>query len=167
MSDTLQIVVSGLVDGCVYALIALGMTLVYSISRVINLAQGGFVVLAALMAVSLQQHSGLAPLAVAVIVVVLFAGVLAAVDRAVIMPGARRTTPDRMLLVTVGLLQAIGGLLLLVWGNLPYTMRPFPPGVTTSVAGTRINSQYFWIIGVLALSVVTLWFLLHRTGWAW
>lgn len=163
MSDTFQIVLSGLVDGCVYALIALGMTLVYSISRVINLAQGGFVVLAALTAVSLQQHTGLAPLAVAAIVVVGFAAGGAAVDRLIILPGARRTTPDRMLLVTVGLLQAIGGFLLLVWGNLPYTMRPFPPDSTTEVAGVRIASQYLWIIGVLALSVVTLWALLHRT----
>src|SRR5262245_29200901 len=105
MTATVEVLVSGLVDGCVYALIALGMTLVYSISRVINLAQGGFVVLAALTAVSLQQRTNLAPLAVALIVVVLFAGVLAVVDRVVILPGARRTTSDRMLLITVGLLQ--------------------------------------------------------------
>jgi branched-subunit amino acid ABC-type transport system permease component len=163
VSDTLQIVLSGLVDGCVYALIALGMTLVYSISRVINLAQGGLVVLAALTAVSLEAHTGLAPLAVAAIVVVGFAAGGAVLDRVVILPGARRTTPDRMLLVTVGLLQAIGGFLLLVWGDLPYTMRPFPPDGTAEVAGVRIASQYVWIIGVLALSVVTLWALLHRT----
>lgn len=164
MSGTLQIVVSGLVDGCVYALIALGMTLVYSISRVINLAQGGFVVLAALTAVSLQQRTGLAPLAVAAIVVVLFAGVLAVIDRVVIMPGTRRTTPDRMLLVTVGLLQAIGGLLLLVWGNLPYTMRPFTSGAAAVAAGVRINPQYYWIVGALVVSVAGLWLLLHRSS---
>jgi branched-subunit amino acid ABC-type transport system permease component len=163
MSGTVQIIISGLVDGCVYALIALGMTLVYAISRVINLAQGGFVVLAALTAVSVQQHTGLDPITVAAIVVVLFTAGLAAVDRVVIMPGARRAAPDRMLLVTVGLLQAIGGLLLLVWGNLPYTMRPFPPGSTTVLAGVRINSQYVWIVGLLAVSVLTLWLLLHRT----
>lgn len=164
MSGTLQIVVSGLVDGCVYALIALGMTLVYSISRVINLAQGGFVVLAALTAVSLQQRTGLAPLVVAAMVVVLFAGVLAVIDRVVIMPGTRRTTPDRMLLVTVGLLQAIGGLLLLVWGNLPYTMRPFTSGDAAVVAGVRINPQYYWIVGALVVSVAGLWLLLHRSS---
>ncbi|MEU9348528.1 branched-chain amino acid ABC transporter permease [Streptomyces sp. NPDC048278] len=164
MSDTLQIVLSGLVDGCVYALIALGMTLVYSISRVINLAQGGFVVLAALTAVSLEQHTGLPELAVAALVVILFAGGLAVIDRLVITPGARRTTPDRMLLVTVGLLQAIGGLLLVVWGSLPYTMDPFPPSGTTVVGGVRINSQYYWIVGALAVSVAGLWLLLHRTA---
>jgi branched-subunit amino acid ABC-type transport system permease component len=163
VNGTLEVVISGLVDGCVYALIALGMTLVYSISRVINLAQGGFVVLAALTAVSLQQRTGWAPLVVAPVIVVLFAGVLAGVDRAIILPGARRTTPERMLLITVGVLQAIGGLLLVAWGNLPYTMQAFPPGRTLVVGSLRINSQYLWIIGVLALSVVGLWAVLHRT----
>jgi len=108
MSGFVQVVLGGLVEGCVYALIALGMSVVYSISRIINLAQGGFVVLAALTAVSLQQHLRLPPLAVVPIVVVLFALLLAAVDRVVMLPGARRATPDRMLLITVGLLQAIG-----------------------------------------------------------
>jgi branched-chain amino acid transport system permease protein len=163
VNGTLEVVISGLVDGCVYALIALGTNLVYSISRVINLAQGGFVVLAALTAVSLQSRTGWPPLLVAPVVVVLYTGVLAGVDRCVILPGARRTTPERMLLITVGLLQAIGGLLLVLWGNLPYTMQPFPPGRTLMIGGLRVNSQYLWIIGVLALSVAGLWAVLHRT----
>ncbi|RBM21650.1 hypothetical protein DI005_08955 [Prauserella sp. PE36] len=62
MTGFVQVLLSGLVDGCVCALIALGMSIVYSISRIINLAQGGFVVLAALTAVSRQQHLQLAPL---------------------------------------------------------------------------------------------------------
>jgi branched-subunit amino acid ABC-type transport system permease component len=108
LSSTLQVVFSGLIDGCVYALIAVGMSLVYSITRVINLAQGGFVVLAALLAVALQ-NAGLHPLLALVVVVVVLAVCLAALDRVVLQPAARRATPDRLLLVTVGLLQAVGG----------------------------------------------------------
>lgn len=163
MTGFLQVVLGGLVDGCVYALIALGMSIVYSISRIINLAQGGFVVLAALTAVSLQQWLGLPPLAIVPIVVVLFAAVLAIVDRIVMVPGAQRATNDRMLLITVGLLQAIGGFVLLVWGNLPYTMRPFTDGSAVVIGGIRIVPQYFWIAGALLLAVVGLWYLLNRT----
>jgi branched-subunit amino acid ABC-type transport system permease component len=159
----IQVVLGGLVDGCVYALIALGMSVVYSISRIINLAQGGFVVLSALTAVSLQQFLGLPPLAIVPIVVVLFAAVLAAVDRIVMVPAAHRATNDRMLLITVGLLQAIGGFVLLVWGNLPYTMQPFTSGAAVTIGGVRIVPQYFWIIGALLLAVAGLWYLLHRT----
>jgi branched-subunit amino acid ABC-type transport system permease component len=163
MTGFVQVVLGGLVEGCVYALIALGMSVVYSISRIINLAQGGFVVLAALTAVTLQQHLRLPPLAVVPIVVVLFALLLAAVDRVVMLPGARRATPDRMLLITVGILQAIGGLILLVWGNLPYTMQPFTGGGAVVLGGVRVVPQYFWVAGALLVAVVALWYLLNRT----
>lgn len=164
MTELIQVVIGGLADGCVYALIALGVSLVYSISRIINLAQGGFVVLAALTAVSVQQWLGVPPLVTVVIVVPLFAVLLAVVERVVMAPAAARATPDRMLLVTVGLLQAIGGFLLLAWGNLPYTMKPFSGGGAITIGGVRIVSQYLWLAGALVLAVAALWFLVHRTS---
>ena len=163
MTATLQVLLGGLVDGCVYALIAVGMSLAYSITRVINLAQGGFVVLAALVSVSLQA-AGLPPLLTLVVVIVLFAGLLAGVDRTIIRPAARRATPDRMLLVTVGILQAVGGLLLLVWGNLPYTASPFTAGPPLDLGGVLVQRQQLWIVGLLVLAVLGLWLLLNRTG---
>jgi branched-chain amino acid transport system permease protein len=162
MTATMQVVLGGLVDGCVYALIAVGMSLVYSIARVINLAQGGVVVLAALLSVSLQQ-AGLGPLLAVIVVVAVLSLGMAAVDRIVILPAARRVTPDRMLLVTVGLLQAIGGILLLVWGNLPYTAKPFTAGSPLVIAGVAIQRQQLWIAGILFLAVVGLGLLLTRT----
>jgi branched-subunit amino acid ABC-type transport system permease component len=162
LAPTLQVLLSGLVDGCVYALIAVGMSLVYSITRVINLAQGGFVVLAALLAVSLQ-NAGVNPLLTLLVVVVVLAVTLAGIDRLVILPASRRATPERMLLVTVGLLQAIGGLLLLVWGNLPYTARPFTAGDPFTVLGVAVQRQQLWILGALLVAVVGLGLLLNRT----
>lgn len=163
MTGFIQVLLGGLIDGCVYALIALGMSIVYSISRIINLAQGGFVVLAALTAVSLQQTLGLPPLAVVPIVVVAFAALLAVIDWGVMAPGTRRVTSDRMLLITVGLLQAIGGLVLLIWGNLPYTMQPFTGSGAVVIGGIRIVPQYFWIVGALLVVVIGLWYLLNQT----
>ncbi|MCW2946720.1 MAG: hypothetical protein JWR24_3437 [Actinoallomurus sp.] len=164
MVDSIQVVLGGLIVGCVYALIAVGMSLIYSVSRIINLAQGGFVVLAALTAVSLQQRLGTSPFVVLVLVVLIFTVGLGAVDIVVMRPAARRATPDQVLLVTVGVLQTIGGLLLLLWGSLPYTMQPFTGAKPLVIGGVKIATQYFWIVGALALAVAGLWFLLHRTG---
>ena len=164
MSEAIQVVIGGLIVGSVYALIALGMSVIFSISRVINLAQGGFVVLAALTAVSIQQAFNPAPILLLIVTCALFAFVLAAVDLLVILPGSRRAGPDRLLLITVGLLQALGGLLLVVWGNLPYSMRPFSSPNSLTLLGVRIETQYFWVVGVLALCTVGLWFLLQRTS---
>lgn len=163
MQATLQVLLSGLVDGCVYALIAVGMSLVYSMTSVINLAQGGFVVLAALLAVSLQ-NAGLNPLLTVVVVAVALSVGLAVVDRVVFLPASRRgATNDRMLLVSVGVLQAVGGLLLLVWGNLPYTAKPFTTGQPLVVFGVAVQRQQLWVIGILLVAVVGLSLLLNRT----
>jgi branched-subunit amino acid ABC-type transport system permease component len=162
LTPTLQVLLGGLVDGCVYALVAVGMSLVYSITKVINLAQGGFVVLAALLSVSLQQ-AGLSPLLALLVVVVVLALGMAAVDRVVMLPASRRASPDRLLLVTVGLLQAVGGILLLVWGNLPYTSKPFTSGAPLNIAGVAVQRQQLWIAAILLLVVVGVGLLLNRT----
>jgi branched-chain amino acid transport system permease protein len=164
MRDIAETIIGGLVVGSVYALIALGMSLIYSISKVINLSQGAFVVLAALTGVSFQHSLHISGPVLLVVVAVTFAVVLAVVDLAVIRPGARRASPDRMLLITVGLLQAIGGFLLLRWGNLPYTMRPFSRTAIVTVAGLRLSTQFFWVLGILLLSLVAMWLLLRRSG---
>lgn len=164
MKGVLQVLAGGLVVGSVYALIALGMSLVYSMSRVINLAQGAFVVLAALTSVSLESATQLPPIVLLLLTALIFAVALALLEIVVIRPGTRRAGSERMLLITVGVLQAIGGLLLIVWGNLPYTMQAFSrPGAIT-VGGVRLATQYFWVAGVLLVSLAALWVLLNRTS---
>lgn len=163
MSDYLQSILGGLADGCVYALIALGMSVIYSISRIISLAQGGFVVLAALTAVSLQSGLGISPLATLPIVVVIFSVGMVVLAKIVIEPAVKRATPERLLLVTVGMLQAVGGLLLVGWGNLPYTMPSFTGEHPVKVAGLSLPTQYFWLAGALVISIIGLWVLLTKT----
>lgn len=158
-----QILIGGLTTGTVYALIAIGMSLVYSISRVINLAQGGFVVLAALLAVTLEARFRLPFWLDLLVVIALVAGLHALLELVVIRPAAGRASPERMLLVTVGALQATGGLLLLLWGNQPYTMPPFTGFRSLSVGQVLLPTQSLWVWGALALAVVGLWVMLNRT----
>lgn len=159
-----QVLVGGITLGAVYVLIALGMSLVHSISRVINLAQGGFVVLAALGAAVLQSRWHL-PLALDLgLVLAAMTGLLAAIEVTVVRPATRRATPDRLLLVTVGLLQATGGLLLVAWGNQPYTMQPFTGTRPLALDGVLIPTQALWVLGALLISVTGLRLLLYRTG---
>jgi branched-subunit amino acid ABC-type transport system permease component len=164
VTDVLQVVAGGLVVGGVYALIALGMSLIYSISRVINLAQGAFVVLAALTAVALRSALHLNPVLLLLVTAVIFGVALAGLDVVVIRPGTRRAGSERMLLITVGVLQAVGGILLIFWGNLPYTMKSFSRPASVTLGGVRLPTQYAWVAGVLVVSLVALWFLLNRTA---
>lgn len=158
-----QDVIGGLTVGAVYALVALGMALVYSVSRVINLAQGGFVILAGLLAVKVAQDLHLSTLPTVVIVVAGMVVVVGVVDLVVIRPAIHRATREGMLLVTVGLLQAVGGVLLVGWGNYPYTMRPWTGQRAVAIGSLRVPTQTFWVLGALAVSVLVLWLALERT----
>nr|WP_274636432.1 branched-chain amino acid ABC transporter permease [Microbacterium bovistercoris] len=167
-ADITQTLIGGIVTGSVYALIALGMSLIYSMSKVINLSQGAFVVLAALVAVTIDENVPMHPVVLLILVGVVFAALFAGLDAVVIRPGAKRAGTQRLLLITIGVLQAVGGLLLVVWGNNPYTMNPFgtgndPSRASVVVGGVHLSTQYFWVVGILLLSVLGLWLLLSRT----
>src|SRR5260221_14711129 len=63
-AQLLQFVVSGLTLGCIYALVALGFTIIFNSSGIVNFAQGDFVMLSALFAASLSSFAVPLPVAV-------------------------------------------------------------------------------------------------------
>ncbi len=58
MNEAIQIALGGILQGCIYALLAVGFSLVFRVTGVINLAQGGFCILGALLAHSMQTGLG-------------------------------------------------------------------------------------------------------------
>src|SRR6266851_4931326 len=68
-AQILQFVFSGLTLGCIYALVALGFTIIFNSSGIVNFAQGDFVMLSALFAASLSSFA--VPLPVAVLLAVI------------------------------------------------------------------------------------------------
>lgn len=119
-----QLVASGLAQGAIYGLVALGFTLVYVATRVVNFAQGEFVMLGALSGYTL--HVGLGyPLAVAVVAAGLLASLAGLVtERTAVYPlrGYRSSIAWVMSTLAVGLILRSGAML--TWGRVPL---PFPP----------------------------------------
>jgi branched-chain amino acid transport system permease protein len=161
--DFLQILIGGLIVGATYALIAVGFSLVYQVTGVINLAQGAACVLTALLAWSLESHVGLfvglaAPLAI--VAATLLGTGLGAVT---FVPGLRRLSNANMLMLTAGLLTLAEGLFLLIWGSQPYALPPFTGDRPLSVGGLLVPPQGLWIIATTILVIAALWYLLTRT----
>lgn len=164
MNAALEIAIGGLVEGSVFALVAIGFALVYRVTGTINLAQGAFVILGALSTYSFEQTLGLpaALAALAALAVAAAVGFVLAVG--VFAPGLRRLPPSGMVMLTSGMLTLFEGAALLVWGSQPYQLPPFSGYHPVSLGGVLIPTQAFWDVGITAVVVALLWYVLQRTS---
>lgn len=162
MTDFLQLAFAGLSVGAVYALIGIGFVAIFTVSEVINLAQGEFAALSGLIAIS-AVASGL-PLPVAVLVAVASVAVVALLmERLTIAPVKRMTTLTSIIL-TLGVSTALKAVMLIVWGPNSQGLEAFP-GENVTVLGVSIRSQELWILGITAVvAVAVIWFY-EQTGW--
>lgn len=163
MIQAIQIVIGGLLQGAVFAVLALGFSLVYRVTGVINLAQGGFCVLGALLMYSLQVAWGL-PIPIALIgalLLTILGGVILGVTTFV--PAVNRLPISNIFVMTAGLLTLIQGVLLIGWSSQPYALPPISGEAPVEILGIRVPTQGFWIVGAAALIIVSLWWLLAKT----
>jgi branched-chain amino acid transport system permease protein len=161
----LQILVSGVVTGGIYALIAIGFVIVYKATGVINFATGELMMLGAFFCYSAMTAAH-APFALALLVAVLAAGgVGAAVERVVLRPllGKRAIS---VIMVTIGLSAVFKGLAQIIWSG---EYRAFPPIFPRApvVLGSVIlpsRQAYPFLIAMGAIALVALLFRFTRTG---
>jgi branched-chain amino acid transport system permease protein len=163
MTEILQIVLSGAQVGCIYALIALGFSLVYRVTNVINLSQGAFCLIGALFTYSLEVEFGWALPAAAAVAAVATTALGALAGALTFVPGLPRLSNANMLMLTAGLLTLFEGLMLVTWGSQPYALPPFSGQEPVAVAALLIPTQQFWIVGTTILIIFVLWYLLQKT----
>lgn len=156
MSDLLQLVFAGLSQGAIYGLIAIGFVAIFSVSGVINLAQGEFAALAGLVAIS-ATGSGL-PLPVAAVLAVVTVAIVAVVMERLTIAPVRRMTSLVSIILTLGVSTALKAFLLLVYGPDAEGLRPIMAG-GFDVIGVNIRYQDLWILGVAAaVAAAVSWF---------
>jgi branched-chain amino acid transport system permease protein len=153
----------GLINGSFYALLSLGLAIIFGLIGIVNIAQGAFYMVGAFFAWILLQWLGvgywpsliLSPLAVAILGVVL--------ERTLVF---RIYGPDHMpgLLLTLGLLMVIQGMFVYIFGA---AARPYP--VPTELRGAIDLGFLFlpryrvWIVVVAIVLCFATWYLIERT----
>jgi len=163
VSTILQIVIGGLLQGGVFAIAALGFSLVFRVTNVVNLAQGAFCVLGAMGMYYFQVSFGwpIFPATIAAVASTtafsLLLGALAFV------PAVSRLPPSSALVLTAGLLTFFVGVTLLVWGNQPYALPPFSGEAPLVIGDLRIPSQAIWLVSISTIIIAGLWLLLQKT----
>ena len=164
MGEAAQIIIGGVLQGSVFAIVALGFTLVFRVTSAINLSQGAFCILGALAMYSLEQSFGWPAGAAAAGAIVATAALGALIGATTFVPALSRLPTSSLFILTAGLLTLLEGLALVVWGSQPYALPPFSGEAPVSILGVRMPTQGFWIAGAAAAIIVGIWALLMRTA---
>lgn len=155
---------SGLSTGSIYAIVGLGYMIIYSVTRVVNFAQGEFLMLGGMLTSTfiLKGFS----LGVAILIATMITTVIGLVFYQAVIYPIRRAPGFALILVTFGVSIIIRGVAMLCWGtdprNIPYFTRSDP----IPVLGALLNAQSLWVIvSTLVIAVgLFLFFRLTVTG---
>lgn len=164
MEKLSYLLLAGITNGSVYGLIGLSLSIIYGSSRVINFAQGDFVMLGALSAIMFVTTFGMPwYLAIPGVISVVLVTALA-LNFGVYRPMIRRKAPPLTIMMgTLGASIVIYGLALLAWGP----EQKFVPSILSLkpiFLGPLItNPQQLAIIAVFAAFLILTWFILYRT----
>jgi branched-chain amino acid transport system permease protein len=158
----LEQVVNGLVLGGYYLLIALGLSLIFSVGGVVNLAHGAFYALGAYTSVEIAKHLGFAPAVALSPVAVALLGIL---FERFLLRRFYTADPILSLLLTFGLALVTEQAIRMIWGAAPLPAS-MPQGLKGSVElGDFLFSRYRLLLLAIVAAVLTgIWFLLNRTS---
>jgi branched-chain amino acid transport system permease protein len=157
----LQHLLNGLLAGAYYLLIALGLSLIFSLGGIVNLAHGAFYAIGAYLAVTIGAHLGFSG---AVLISPVLVGLLGVVVERLLFRRFYKKDPALSLLLTFGLAMVAEQSLRMIFGAPPLSW-----SIPSALRGQLIVGSFIYpyyrllIIVVAALCVGGLWLLLQKT----
>lgn len=147
MSLFTQLTLTGLTNGAILALAALGFVLIYKSSDVINFAQGEFLLVGAYLTYALVGEMGLFwPLGVLVTMgIAVLLGIV--VERFVLRPMIGEPIIS-VIMVTIGLSSVMKAVVNAIWGTAGRPFPPFIPSQPVKILGATIGADRLWAIAV-------------------
>ena len=167
MDIFIQQIINGLVLGSIYALVALGYTMVYGIMGLINFAHGEVVMIGAMVALFvIKALPGLPVFVTIPLALIVAASVCMAVgftiERVAYRP-LRRAPKLAPLITAIGVSIILQNLAMLIWGRNYHAFPPILPTSDHEIFGATITSLQIVIIVVAALMMAGLTLLIQRT----
>lgn len=165
MDKFIQLTLTGLTNGAIFALVALGFVLIYKASDVINFAQGDFLLAGAYITYGIVVQIGL-PWSLGVLIAVVIAVVLGmVVERLVLRPMIGEPIIS-VIMVTIGLSSLLRAIITSIWGTLGRQFPAFLPSQPLNIAGAIVPADRLIAIGlaVVLLIIFSLFFRYSREG---
>jgi len=155
------ILIYGIINSMVFALIALGFALVYGISRLPNFAHGAFYILAGFLTYTFLLKLGLNAVISIILSLIIIAGIGAVVYRFLLIRIRGMEASEIIASLAIGFV-IMEGLRFAGFRGKTYTLPAFLEG-TISIAGIPVDFQRLIIIGVGIALIIALWLFTHYT----
>ncbi len=159
--EFLQYLFSGITSGAIYAVIAVGFSMLYSATDLINFAHGEFVMLGALCLVTMKAIG--MPLPIAFLNAVLIVGLIGLIFERLAIRPVKRPQPIVLVIITVGASIFFRGMAMILWGKDTYSVPPFSDHPPIIISGAALLPQSLWILFIVLAVVACLYLFYQKT----
>jgi branched-chain amino acid transport system permease protein len=162
LPQIVQYGLSGITVGSIYAIVAIGFNIIYCCTGIINFAQGEFLIVGAMTAISLSE---VVPLPVAIVGAVAITTLLGGLIEIVFIRPVKNASILRLIVITIGLSIVIREAMLHLWDEKVRSLPYFTGSAvsTITILGAHISPQVLWVLGVSAVIVTVLTLFLRFT----
>lgn len=161
MSDFIQFIMTGLTLGSIYAIVALGFVTIYSVTKIINLAQGEFVMMGGMFMVTFI-NVGL-PYWISFLATIIAVTIIGWLLELTVFRKVVGSDPISLIILTIGVSIFLRGLASIAWGKESHNVQPFTDAAPLKVLNASINFQSIWIMAIMVIVVVLLYIIMERT----
>ncbi len=161
IAEFLQFFINGIISGAVYALVAIGFNIIYSTTKIVNFAQGEFLMLGGVLEFVLLK--GGLPVGVSLLISVVAVGVIGALIHRVFVAHARNASELSLIIMTIGISIMLRGMVGVLLDRNAHPVKSFLPFQSVSVLGLTFSSQYLIVMAAVVVLAVFLYFYLKRT----
>ncbi|MCE5249511.1 branched-chain amino acid ABC transporter permease [bacterium] len=162
LDSYIQLFFSGITIGSIYAMVALGFLIIYSSTGIINLAQGEFVMLGGMIAVTCY-HTFHLPLLLTFVVTVLAVTAIGALFEFTCIHPLKNPSVLGLIMITIAASILMRGIAMFVWGKEEHGIPTFSGDNPIQVMGASVPPQVFWILGVIFTVLVILFYVFKYT----
>jgi branched-chain amino acid transport system permease protein len=165
MINLLQLIISGILVGSIYGLIAMGFVIVYRSGRIFNMAYGQFSVVGAFMAWTFIGSPGAPRLSfpLAIILTLLFSIVFGLFVERILFRRMIGRPLFATFIMTLGLLAILNSAVMIIWGPKTYILAQTLPRGPLSLGSISLQKEYIWAFIVSVVVVIAFFFFFRRT----
>jgi branched-chain amino acid transport system permease protein len=159
----LQVLFWGLYAGCIYILLATGLTLIFGVMKIVNFAHGELLMLGAYITATLFVLTGINPYSIIILTMLVLGVIGIAIERSTFRP-ILGTSKLNEIFLSLGLIYVIQNAAALIWGDERQVLTSPYQTITIPMGPIQLPVDYIIIIIVTGLILLGLTLLLRRTS---